>query len=151
MVLAKDFREFCSLLNEEKIDYLIVGGYAVAFHGAPRATGDIDILIRPEHEHVLRLLSAIERFGFPTDSVTPEYLLTYSKILQLGRIPVQIHIMTSITGVEWDVAWGSRQSGVYGEVPVNYIGLSALIANKAAAARPKDIADIKALRRKRTT
>src|SRR5260221_8332637 len=91
MLFEKDFREFCSLLNEEKIDYLIVGGYAVAFHGAPRATGDIDILIRPEHEQVVRLLTVIERFGFPTDGVTPEYLLEYSKILQLGRVPVQIH------------------------------------------------------------
>jgi hypothetical protein len=78
-------------------------------------------------------------------------LLTYSKILQLGRIPVQIHIMTSITGVEWEAAWASRQSGLYGDVPVNYIGLSALIANKAAAARPKELADIRALRHKRAT
>jgi hypothetical protein len=102
MVLEKDFREFCLLLNEEKIDFLIVGGYAVAFHGAPRATGDIDILIRPEHEYVVRLLAAVKRFGFPTGGVTPEYLLSRSKILQLGRVPVQIHIMTSITGVTWE-------------------------------------------------
>ncbi|SRR5258708_700354 len=148
MVFEKDFREFCSLLNAEKIDYLIVGGYAVAFHGAPRATGDIDILIRPEHEHVVRLLSAIELFGFPTEGVTPEYLLSYSKILQLGRIPVQIHIMTSITGVPWEDAWASREAGVYGGIPVFFIGLAALLANKAAAARAKDVADIKALRRK---
>lgn len=148
MVFEKDFREFCSLLNEEKIDYLIVGGYAVAFHGAPRATGDIDILIRPEHEHVERLLLAIERFGFPSLGVTSEYLLARKKILQLGRVPVQIHIMTSITGVDWKEAWESRQKGVYGGVPVLFIGLSALIANKAAAARPKDVADIKALQRK---
>ena len=148
MVFEKDFRDFCSFLNEEKIDYLVVGGYAVAFHGAPRATGDFDILIRPEHEHVVRLLSAIERFGFPTDGVTPENLLVYSKILQLGRVPVQIHIMTSITGVPWRDAWDSREPGVYGGVAVFFIGLSALVANKAAAARPKDIADIKALRQK---
>src|SRR5258706_14967087 len=151
MVFEKDFREFCSLLNEEKIDYLIVGGYAVAFHGAPRATGDIDILIRPEHEQVLRLLSAIERFGFPTAGVTPEYLLAHSRILQLGRVPLQIHIMTSITGVPWKQAWDSRHEGVYGGVPVFFIGLSALRANKVASARAKDVADIKALRRKQET
>ena len=151
MDLAKDFREFCSLLNENEIDYLIVGGYAVAFHGAPRATGDIDILIRPEPEHVERLLAAVKQFGFPTNNVTPDYLLTFSKILQLGRVPVQIHVMTSITGVEWNAAWDSRQPGLYGDVPVHYLGLSALIANKAAAARPKDLADIAALRRKRAT
>ena len=115
MVFEKGFREFCSLLNEEKIDFLIVGGYAVAFHGAPRATGDIDILIRLEHEYeyVVRLLAAIERFGFPTDGVTPAYLLAHGKILQLGRVPVQIHLMTSITGVTWEDAWASRQEGLY--------------------------------------
>src|SRR5258708_37744714 len=148
MVFEKDFREFCSLLNGEKIDYLIVGGYAVAFHGAPRATGDIDILVRPEPEYVVRLLAAIERFGFPTDDVTPDYLLEHSKILQLGRVPVQIHIMTSITGIAWEDVWASRQEGLYGGVPVFFIGLSALLANKAAAARAKDVADIRALRRK---
>jgi len=148
MVFEKDFREFCSLLNEEKIDYLIVGGYAVAFHGAPRSTGDIDILVRPEQEHVVRVLAAIERFGFPTLGVTSEYLLVHGKILQLGRVPVQIHVMSSITGVDWNEAWDSRQQGLYGGVPVFFIGLAALIANKAAAARPKDIADIKALRAK---
>jgi hypothetical protein len=80
--------------------------------------------------------------------VTPEYLLGHSKILQLGRVPVQIHLMTSITGVPWENAWASRKEGLYGGVPVFFIGLSALLANKAAAARAKDVADIKALRRK---
>lgn len=111
MVFEKDFRDVCSLLNEEKIDYVIVGGYAVAFHGAPRATGDFDVLIRPELEHVSRLLSAIERFGFPTDEVTPEYLLDHSKILQLGRVPVQIHIMTSISGVPLGGRLGNARGG----------------------------------------
>jgi len=85
-----------------------------------------------------------------SDFPQPEYLLAYSKILQLGRVPVQIHIMTSITGVPWEQAWDSRQQGVYGGVPVFFIGLSALLANKAAAARAKDVADIRALRRKGT-
>jgi hypothetical protein len=76
----------------------------VAFHGGPRATGDIDILIRSEREQVVRLLSAIEGFGFPTTGVTADYLLSHSKILQLGGVPVQIHIMTSITGVAWTEA-----------------------------------------------
>jgi hypothetical protein len=79
MVFEKDFRDLCSLLNEERIDFLIVGGYAVAFHGAPRATGDLDILIRPEQQHVARLLAAIKRFGFPTAGITPEHLLVYGK------------------------------------------------------------------------
>ena len=87
MIFEKDFRDLCSLLNEEKIDYLIVGGYAVAFHGAPRATGDLDILIRPEHEHVVRLLSAIERFGFPTAGVTPQYYWSTARSYNLDAFP----------------------------------------------------------------
>ena len=74
-------------------------------------------------------------------------MLAHSKILQLGRVPVQIHIMTSITGVPWEDAWASRREGLYSGLPVFFIGLSALLANKAAAARAKDIADIRALRR----
>lgn len=148
MVFQKDFRDLCALLNEEKIDYLVVGAYAVAFHGAPRSTGDLDILIRPENEHAVRLLAAVQRFGFPTSDVSPEYLLEHGKILELGRIPVQVHIMTSITGVSWEDAWVSRKQGVYGDVPVFFIGLAALLTNKAAAGRSKDLADVKALRSK---
>lgn len=147
MVFQKDFRDLCSLLNEEKIDHLIVGAYAVAFHGVPRATGDLDVLVRPEQEQVQRLLAAVKRFGFPTDDVTPGYLLSHGKILQLGRVPVQVHIMTSITGVSWENAWASRVEGVYGDVPVFFIGLAALLTNKTAAGRSKDLADVKALRR----
>jgi len=148
MVFQKDFRDLCSLLNEEKIDYLIVGAYAVAFHGVPRATGDFDVLVRPDEEHVQRLLRAVRAFGFPIDNVTAGYVLTHGKILQLGRVPVQIHIMTSITGVSWDSAWASRVDGVYGKVPVFFIGLAALMTNKTAAGRSKDLADVKALQRK---
>ena len=76
MELQKDFAELCSLLNANKVDYLIVGGYAVGFHGAPRFTGDLDIFIRPEVEHVERTLSTLRSFGFPSEQVTADYLLT---------------------------------------------------------------------------
>ena len=147
MIYHKDFCDLCSLLNESKVDYLIVGAFAVAFHGAPRFTGDLDVLICPEREHVERMLSALDRFGFHTHAVTPEYLLTHGKILQIGRMPVQVHIMTSITGVPWQEAWISRDSGAYGGVPVFFIGKTELLRNKSAAARPKDLADVQALRR----
>ena len=150
MVFQKDFHDLCALLNEEKVEYLIVGAYAVAFHGAPRATGDFDLLIRPENEYVMRLLRAVNRFGFPTEEIAPEYLLTKGKILQLGRVPLQVHIMTSITGVSWEEAWKSREHAAYGGVPVFVIGLAALLVNKSAAGRSKDVADVDALRHKRT-
>jgi hypothetical protein len=135
-------------LNEKRVEFLIVGGYAVAFHGAPRFTGDLDILVRPEVENVEGVLAALHDFGFPTNAVSSTYILEARKILQLGRIPVQIHIMTNISGVDWHEAWESRQPGRYGDVPVFFIGRSALAANKRAAGRPKDLADLDALEAK---
>ena len=146
MEFHKDFAELCSLLNENGIDFLIVGGYAVAFHGAPRFTGDIDLFVRPTTEQVVRLLRALQEFGFPDANVSPDYLLERRKILQLGQAPVQVHLMTSITGVSWEEAWASRKEGLYGSVPVYFIGLATLIANKKAVGRMKDLADVEALR-----
>ena len=90
-------------------------------------------------------LAVLRRFGFPTHEVTTTELLAQRRILQLGVVPVQIHVMTSITGVDWDNAWASRVQGVYGRVPVRFIGREALLANKRAASRTKDLADVEAL------
>ena len=146
----KDFRDLCALLNVAKVEFLIVGGYAVAFHGAPRFTGDLDIFVRPDREQVTRLINTLSEFGFPTDEISPEYLLSQKKILQLGHTPVQVHVMTSITGVSWSDAWASREAGAYGDAPVFFLGRSALIANKSATGRSKDLADAEALRQQIT-
>ena len=148
MDFHQDFRDLCSLLNAKNIDYLIVGGYAVAFHGAPRFTGDLDILIEPSVDHVNRMLEALGEFGFPTKKVTAGYLLDQHKILQLGRVPVQVHVMTRISGLSWQAAWESKQRGTYGGVPVCFLGREALITNKRAAGRAKDLADLEALGQK---
>jgi len=145
MDVQKDFADLCLLLNARGVEYPIVGGYAVVHDGAPRFTGDPDILMRPAVESVEQMLSALGEFGFPAHEVTADYLLARGKILQLGRVPVQVHIMTSISGVSWDEAWESRQQGAYGGVPVFFIGRGALIANKRAAGRTKDLADVEAL------
>lgn len=145
MEVQKDFVGLCSLLNASGVDFLIVGGYAVAFHGAPRFTGDLDILIRPEPLQVKLMLEALQEFGFPAQSLAPDDLLSEATILQLGRIPSQIHMMTSITGVTWETAWASRQRGTYGGVEVFFIGRATLLANKRAAGRTKDLADVEAL------
>jgi hypothetical protein len=144
----KDFRDLCALLNANNVDYLIVGGYAVAFHGAPRFTGDIDLLIHPSEESVSRALSAIRQFGFPTEQVRAAQLLDSRTILELGREPCQVHIMTSISGISWDTAWDSRQSGSFMDVTVFYLGREELIANKRACRRAKDLADVEALTRR---
>ena len=88
MEYHKGFRDLCSLLNAAKVEYLIVGGYAVAFHGAPRFTGDLDVFVRPESDQVKRMLAALGDFGFPLEGTKPDYLLAKNKILQLGRVPV---------------------------------------------------------------
>lgn len=146
MNLYRDFADLCSLLNANGVDFLIVGGYAVAFHGAPRFTGDLDILIHPTLEQVERTLAALKNFGFPAEQIVAQDVLQQRRILQLGRQPVQIHLMTSISGVDWNSAWDSRQPGSYGDVPVFFIGRDALVANKRAAGRAKDLADVEALR-----
>ena len=148
MDVQKDFADLCSLWNEQGVEFLIVGGYAVGYHGAPRFTGDLDILVRPDVQQVGRMLQAVTRFGFPAQDLAADYLLDQHKILQLGREPVQIHLMSVITGVSWDEAWASRRQGLYGSVPVFFIGRQALIANKRATGRTKDLADAEALERR---
>jgi hypothetical protein len=101
MQLYRDFAELCSLLSASSVDFLIVGGYAVAFHGAPRFTGDLDILIHPTLENVERTLAALKEFGFPAEQVTAHDVLQERTILQLGRQPLQIHVMTSISGLTY--------------------------------------------------
>ena len=90
MELEPDFSEFCSLLNAHRVEFVIVGAYALAFHGAPRYTGDIDFLVRPTEENGKRVLDAIAAFGFPTTPVTPQDIVIGRKVIQMGVPPVQI-------------------------------------------------------------
>ncbi len=147
MDVLKDFAELCSLWNEQSVEFLIVGGYAVGYHGAPRFTGDLDILVHPDVEQVGKMLAALTRFGFPAQELAPEYILERGKIIQLGRQPAQVHLMTNITGVSWGEAWASREQGTYGDIPVFFIGRQELIDNKRATGRTKDLADVEALER----
>jgi hypothetical protein len=144
--LAPDFDEFCALLTARAVEFVIVGAHALAFHGAPRFTGDLDILVRPTEENGERLLSAISNFGFPTPSLTPADIVEGSKVIEMGVAPVQIHVMSQIDGVTWDEVWASRDLGTFGSGTVAFIGRDAFLRNKRAAARPKDLADIDALR-----
>ena len=111
MELEPDFSEFCSLLNANRVEFVIVGAYALAFHGAPRYTGDIDFLVRPTEDNGQRLLDAITAFGFPTALVTPQDIVVGRKVIQMGVPPVQIHVMSAIDGVTWDEVWEGREPG----------------------------------------
>src|SRR5450755_2413360 len=98
----RDFIDLCSFLSANGVEFLIVGGYAVAFHGAPRFTGDLDILVHPTLDHVRRALTALKEFGFPSEQTAAQDVLEQRSILQLGRQPVQVHLMTNISGVNWE-------------------------------------------------
>ena len=140
-----DFKDLLALLNEHKVEYIIVGAYALAFHGAPRFTGDIDIYVNPTKENANRIVSALFAFGFGTLGLTPEDFQKPDQVIQLGVPPVRIDLITSITGVSWDQANAGKISGNYGNIPVSFLGRAQYIANKKATGRAKDWADIEAL------
>ena len=102
MELAPDFDEFFDSLIAHDVEFLVVGAYALAFHGAPRFTGDIDVFVRPTTANAGRLLVALAAFGFPAGDLRPEDLTNPDRILQMGVEPVQIHVMSAISGVTWD-------------------------------------------------
>jgi hypothetical protein len=109
MELAPDFDEFVESLIAHGVEFVIVDAYALAFHGAPRFTGDLDILVRPTLDNASRLLAALEAFGFPVTSLTPETITDPRRMLEMGVPPVQIHVMSAISGVAWDEAWAERR------------------------------------------
>ena len=146
MDLAPDFDEFCALLTAHGAEFVIVGAHALAYHGAPRFTGDLDILVRPTEENGRKVLAAIAGFGFPTAPLTAADFLGGTKVVEMGTVPVQIHIMSAIDGVTWDEVWEGSESGPFGTREARFIGREAFLRNKRAAGRLKDLADIDALR-----
>ena len=145
MELAPDFDEFIGSLNARGVEFVIVGAYALAFHGAPRFTGDLDVLIRPTAENASRLLLALEAFGFPVLELSPEAVADHRRMLEMGVPPVQIRVMSTITGVDWNDAWTGSVEGSLGSHRVRFLGRDSFLRNKRAAGRPKDLADIDAL------
>jgi hypothetical protein len=145
MEIQEDFREFLVLLNAHEVRFMIVGGYALAFHGAPRFTGDIDVFVKPDQENAKRIIKTLAEFGFSSLNLTIKDLQDQDNVIQLGLPPVRIDIITSISGVTWEEASGSKEPGLFGDVPVYYIGRKQFITNKRATGRKKDLADIEAL------
>jgi len=145
MEVQKDFRDLLELLNNHKVDYLIVGAYALAFHGAPRYTGDMDIFVKPDPGNAQRIMTALNDFGFGSAKLSATDFETEDKVVQLGFPPVRVDIVTSLTGVSWEEAASGRIEGKYGDVFVYYIGRQQFISNKRALGRKKDLADLEAL------
>ena len=144
--LHSDLSEFVGLLNSRSVEYVVVGGHAVAFHGYPRFTGDIDFLVRPTRENAERILLVLKDFGFGDLDLTVDDLTTTGRVVQLGRPPNRIYLLTSISGVAFDDAWSTRASGKLGDRTVDFLGWDALIQNKLASDRDKDRLDVKKLR-----
>ena len=145
MELAPDFDEFVASLIAHGVEFVVVGAYALAFHGAPRFTGDLDILIRPTHANAVKLLTCLDAFGFPASGLTPEAVTDHRRMIQMGVPPVQIHVMSAISGVGWDDVWSDRVTGRLGSHTVPFLGRATFVRNKRAAGRPKDLADIDAI------
>jgi hypothetical protein len=140
-----DYKELLGLFNEHNVEYIIVGSYALAFHGAPRFTGDIDILVNPLSRNAESILSVLDEFGFGTLNLQKEDFQKADSVIQLGVPPVRIDIVTSLTGVSWDEADRGKVVGMYGGIPVPFLGKEQYVKNKRATGRLKDLADLEAL------
>lgn len=147
--LSKDLREFIRLLEAESVEYLIVGAWAVAFHGRPRYTGDLDIFLRRDAANAERMMRVIEAFGFGATGLVREDFLKENYVIQLGIEPNRIDLLTGISGVAFAEAWNRRVRGRLGDVEVPFIDRDLLIQNKRATEREKDLADVSLLERTR--
>ena len=141
-------RDFCELLecfNAARVKAIIVGAYALGYHGAPRMTGDLDLLVQPSAENARQVIAALAAFGFGEVGLSAADFQQPDVVVQLGVPPVRVDLLTGITGVTWEEAWAGRIAGEFGGVPVAFIGLTELRRNKLATGRHKDLADLEAL------
>jgi hypothetical protein len=145
MTIAPDFKEFVACLNAREVRYLIVGGYAVAFHGHPRYTKDFDVWIERRRDNVERLLVALDDFGFGSVGLEASDFMEADQIIQLGYPPHRIDILTSLVGVEFEACYSGRETMQAEEVVFFFIGLEGLRANKRASGRYQDLADLENL------
>lgn len=146
MILSPDFKEFVRSLNDNGVRYLVVGGYAVALHGHPRYTKDLDIWLWLDRENALQTVAALDQFGFGTLGLEPEDFLVADQIIQLGYPPNRIDLLTSLPGVQFDACYTDRVVVEIDGVAVNFIDLENLKKNKQASGRYQDLADLENLR-----
>ncbi|MDD9947720.1 MAG: nucleotidyltransferase [Myxococcales bacterium] len=150
--LNDDFRDMLEALVASDVDFVIVGAHALAAHGLPRATGDIDILVRPTEENAERVLAALAKFGAPLEAhgVSRADFSTPGRVYQIGLPPRRIDLLTEISGVSFEDAWAGRVTTSIGGVPVSILGRDSLVKNKRATGRDKDLLDVRALTRTRS-
>lgn len=147
MTLAKDFEDFVKLLNQHHVAYMIVGGYALAFHGKPRHTGDLDIWIQNSDDNSDKLVNVIKEFGLGSLGLTKADFLQEGYVTQIGYPPLRIDILNSIDGVIFDDAFQNKLLINIDGLDINYIGLRDFIDNKIASGRSQDIVDLKEIKK----
>jgi 2'-5' RNA ligase len=147
MTLATDFKDFINLLNKHQIEYLVVGGYAMAFHGRPRFTGDLDIWIKVSESNAEKMLTVLKEFGFSSLGYSKEDFLKDNIINQIGYPPLRIDILTSIDGVTFLEAIQQKRTIIIDSIEVAFIGIKQLVENKTASNRPQDIVDVATLKK----
>jgi hypothetical protein len=145
MAVPKDLREFIESLNSHGVEYLIVGAHALAFHGFPRYTGDVDVLLRPTPENASRMEQVLIAFSFASLGLKAADFLHAGRVVQLGMAPNRIDLLTSLTGVTFEEAWDRRVRGDLDGVPVVFLSRETLIKNKRATGRTQDAADVEKL------
>ena len=144
-LLTADFKEFLRLLNANRVDYLLVGAFAVGLHGYPRATVDLDVWVRPAADNAPRVIEAVRQFGFDVPAIEPRLFIDPRSIVRFGVPPLRIELMTSIDGVTYEACWNNRETFDIGGVAVPVISLADLKTNKRAAGRHKDLNDLENL------
>lgn len=145
--MNSDFKDLLRLLHEEKVEYLVAGGYAVIHHSQPRYTKDLDVWVKPSTENARRLMRVFARFGIPMVNLTEEDFAAVGTQLNLGVAPNQLDILTVIPGLEFDPAWETRAVTEEEGFPIYYLGKEALITAKKTAGRLQDLADIEEINR----
>lgn len=143
--LPADFKEFLKLLNANGVEYLLIGGYAVGYHGYPRATNDIDIWIAMNQENASRITRVLKEFGFDTPELTPELFLRKDRMVRLGLPPMRIEVLLEISGVKFKECYEERIDDILDGIPVKLISLKHLKINKKASGRYKDLDDLEHL------
>jgi len=149
-VLPADFKEFLKLLNDADVQYLLIGGYAVGYHGYPRATADMDLWVAISAENASRLVGVFHRFGMHDAQLTPDLFLQRGKIIRMGVPPMRIEVLTEIDGVHFAECYAAREVAKIDGQTVNLISLRHLRKNKRASGRHKDLDDLEHLPNRRT-
>ena len=143
--LPPDFKDFLQLLNSHQVEYLLIGGYAVGYHGYPRATGDMDIWIAIHPQNAEKVVAALREFGFDLPELQVEMFLEEKQVIRMGTPPLKIDITTSISGVSFAECYAERIVETFDGIPVNVINLNHLKTNKKASGRLQDLTDLQNL------